>query len=140
MRMFRGSVNGGKLEQVNVMSASGRGPQITEEEAAELDSARQRMIARQKLIEGMIRNNELQLRNESARGGAEIEHACALRDMALPGAGAAQQAELARTVARRQSLEVEHKRLFAERQWLNASLLEFESGPSAGEHHKAGHA
>jgi hypothetical protein len=82
----------------------------------------------------------LQLRNESARGGAEIEHACALRDMALPGAGAAEQAELERTTARRQSLEEEHQRLFAERQWLNASLLEFESGPSANQHHKAGHA
>ena len=140
MSMFRGSAGGGKLERVNVMSASGRGPQITEEEAAELEGARQRMLARHKLIEGMIRNNELQLKNESARGGAEIEHACALRDMALPGAGAAEQAELERTAARRQSLEKEHQRLFAERQWLNASLLEFESGPSANEHHKAGHA
>ena len=89
MRLYGGSVSGGKLEQVKVMSASGRGPQITEEEAAELDRARQRMMARHKLIEGMIRNNELQLKNESARGGAEIEHACAMRDMALPGAGAA---------------------------------------------------
>lgn len=126
--------------QVNVMSASGRGPQITEEEAAALDSARQRMIARHKLIEGMIRNNELQLKNESARGGAEIERVCALRDAALPGAGAAELAEVEKVTARLQSLEVEHQRLFAERQWLNASLLEFESGPSPGEHHKAGHA
>ncbi len=60
--------------------ASGRGPQMTPEEAAELDKARERMIARHKLIEAMIRNNELQLKNESARGGAEIERACALRD------------------------------------------------------------
>ena len=140
MRLYGGSVSGGKLEQVKVMSASGRGPQITEEEAAELDRARQRMMARHKLIEGMIRNNELQLKNESARGGAEIEHACAMRDMALPGAGAAEQAELERTAARRQSLEADHQRLFAERQWLNTSLLEFENGPSPGEHHKAGHA
>jgi hypothetical protein len=64
--------------------ASGRGPQITAEEAAELEKARERMIARHKLIEAMIRNNELQLKNESARGGAEIERACALRDAATP--------------------------------------------------------
>lgn len=140
MRQFGGSVSGGKLEQVSVMSASGRGPQITEEEAAELEGARQRMLARHKLIEGMIRNNELQLKNESARGGAEIERACALRDAALPGAGAAQQAELERVTLRLASLEVEHQRLVAEREWLSVSLLEFETGPSAGVHHKAGHA
>jgi hypothetical protein len=125
---------------VNPMSASGRGPQITEEEAAELERARQRMLARHKLIEGMIRNNELQLKNESARGGAEIERACALRDMELPSAGADQQAELERTTARLQALEEEHRRLVAEREWLNASLLEFETGPSAHEHDRAGHA
>lgn len=140
MRLFNRNIGSADARQVNVMNATGRGPQITEEEAAELENARNRVIARHKLIEGMIRNNELQMKNESARGGAEIERACALRDMALPKAGAAEQAELERTVARRQSLEAEHQRLFAERQWLNASLLEFESGPSANEHHKAGHA
>ncbi len=61
--------------------------------------ARDRMIARHKLIEAMIRNNELQLKNESARGGAEIEHACALRDVALPGAGAEAAAELEKATA-----------------------------------------
>ena len=39
------------------------------------------MVARQKLIEAMIDNNLRQLKFESARGGAEIERACALRDM-----------------------------------------------------------
>ena len=140
MRMFYRYLNSAETRQVNVMSASGRGPQITEEEAAELENARSRMIARHKLIEGMIRNNELQLKNESARGGAEIERACALRDTALPGAGAIEQAELERVTLRLRSLEDEHQRLVAEREWLNASLLEFESGPSAAEHHKAGHA
>ena len=121
-------------------NASGRGPQITEEEAAELDSARQRMIARHKLIEGMIRNNELQLKNESARGGAEIERECALRDVAKPDAPMEAQRELARATEKLRGLEKEHKRLVAEREFLNTSLLEFESGPSAAEHHKAGHA
>jgi hypothetical protein len=120
------------------VNASGRGPQITAEEAAELERARERMLARHKLIEGMIRNNEMQLKNESARGGAEIELECARRDVAQ-GAGAGAQAELKRATARLQALQEEHQRLVAEREWLNASLLEFESGPSANEHQRSGH-
>ena len=76
------------------MNASGRGPQISAEEAAELERARERMFARHKLIEGMIRNNEMQLKNESARGGAEIELECVRRDVAREDAGAGAQAEL----------------------------------------------
>ena len=121
-------------------TASGRGPQISPDDAAELELARQRMLARHKLIEGMIHNNELQLKNESARGGAEIERECALRDAAKPDAGAAAKAELERVTARLATLRAEHGRLVAEREWLNTSLLEFESGPSAGQHHRAGHA
>ena len=121
---------------MRVTDASGRKPQIAAEEAAELQRARERMIARHKLIDGMIRNNEMQLKNESARGGAEIELECAMRDMARPGAGA----ELERATARLQALREEHQRLVAEREWLNASLLEFESGPSSGEHQRSGHA
>jgi len=120
--------------------ASGRGPQITAEEAAELEKARERMIARHKLIEAMIRNNELQLRNESARGGAEIERACALRDAEKPDAGDAARAEVERTTKRLRTFEDEHQRLVAEREWLNASLLEYETGPSSAEHGKSGHA
>ena len=61
---------------VGVMTRMNRGdqPPLTAEEAAELERGRQRMLARHKLIEAMIRNNELQLRNESARGGAEQPH------------------------------------------------------------------
>jgi hypothetical protein len=98
------------------------------------------MIARHKLIEAMIRNNEMQLKNESARGGAEIEMHCALRDNALPGAGAEALLELERATARFQALQVEHARLVAEREWLNVALLEFESGPSTDEHKRSGHA
>ena len=123
-----------------VTDASGRGPQITAEEAAELQRARERMIARHKLIDEMIRNNEMQLKNESARGGAEIELECAMRDMARPGAGTEAQAELERATARLRALREEHQRLVAEREWLNASLLEFESGPSSGEQQRSGHA
>jgi hypothetical protein len=121
-------------------NASGRGPQITEAEAVELENARQRMLARHKLIERIIRNNEMQLKNESARGGAEIERECALRDVALPNAGTDAQAELDRVTRRLKALEEEHQRLVAEREWLNTSLLEFESGPSASQHESSGHA
>src|SRR5882757_5089016 len=104
---------------MRVTNASGRGPQITAEEAAELERARERMLARHKLIEGMIRNNEMQLKNESAPGGAA-------------------HAELERATARLRVLQDEHQRLIAEREWLNASLLEFESGPSGDEHQRSG--
>jgi hypothetical protein len=120
--------------------ASGRGPQISAEEAAELEKARERMLARHKLIEAMIRNNELQLKNESARGGAEIERACALRDAEAAGASDAARAEVERTTKRWRDLENEHQRLVAEREWLNSSLLEYESGPSSAEHNRTGHA
>jgi len=123
-----------------VTNASGRGPQITPEEAAELERARERMVARHRLIEGIIRNNEMQLKNESARGGAEIELECALRDVARADAGTEARAELERVTARLQELREEHQRLVAEREWLNASLLEFESGPSPDEHQRSGHA
>ena len=120
-----------------VTNASGRGPQITAEEAAELQRARDRMIARHKLIEGIIRNNEMQLKNESARGGAEIELECAKRDVAAAG-GTEAQAELERVTARLQALRDEHERLVIEREWLNTSLLEFDSSPSTNE--RSGHA
>lgn len=118
--------------------AGGREPPVTSEDAAERQRAQDRMIARHKLIEAMIRNNELQLRNESARGGAEIDRECALRDVARGVAGS--EAELERTTARLQALQGEHERLVAEREWLNSSLLEFESGPSASDRQRSGHA
>ena len=105
-----------------------------------MERARERMLARHKLIEGMIRNNEMQLKNESARGGAEIELECVRRDVAGGHAGAGAQAELERATARLQALQEEHQRLVSEREWLNVSLLEFESGPSADEHQHSGHA
>jgi chromosome segregation ATPase len=125
--------------KATIVNASRHGPQMTAEEAAELERARERMLARHKLIEGMIRNNEMQLKNESARGGAEIELECARRDVMQGAVGAAAQAELERVTVRLRALQEEHQRLVAEREWLNASLLEFESGPSAGEHQRSGH-
>jgi hypothetical protein len=111
-----------------------------ESKAAAERNARDRMIARQKLIDRIIFNNELQLKNESARGGAEIELECAKRDVARTGAGAEAQVELKRTMDRLQKLHDEHQRLLAERKWLDESLLEFDNGPSSDEHQRSGHA
>ena len=82
----------------------------------------------------------MQLKNENARGGAEVELECARRDVAQGNAGAGAQAELERATARLQALQEEHLRLVSEREWLNASLLEFESGPSDGERQRSGNA
>ena len=123
-----------------VTSPSGRGPQISAEEAAELERARDRMMARHKLIESIIRNNEMQLRNESARGGAEIELECVKRDIARDGDARAVQDELEQVRKRLAALHDEHARLVAEREWLNAALLKFESRPSDDEHKRSGHA
>jgi hypothetical protein len=123
-----------------VVDPSERGPRITAEEAAELERGRDRMIARHKLIEGIIRNNEMQLRNESARGGAEIELECAKRDIARDGGGRAAQDELEKASKRLAELRDEHARLVAEREWLNAALLRFDSSPSDDEHKNSGHA
>lgn len=121
-------------------STSGRGPQITAEEAAESERARDRMIARHKLIEGIIRNNEMQLKNESARGGAEIELECVKRDIARDGDGRAAQDEFEQVSKRLTALQDEHARLVAEREWLNAALMRFDSSPSDDDHKRSGHA
>jgi hypothetical protein len=81
----------------------------------------------------------MQLKNESARGGAEIEMECAKRDLAKAG-GTEAQAELDRVSARLEALREEHQRLVIEREWLNTSLLEFDSNPSANESQRSGHA
>ena len=125
---------------MTVTKASGQPPEITAEQAAKQQRAQDWVLARHKLIEGMIHNNQLQLKNECARGGAEIERECALRDVARQGAGAEAQAELERATARLQELQSEHLRLVAEREWLNASLRECDSGRPADERQRSGHA
>jgi hypothetical protein len=95
------------------------------------------MLARHKLIEGIIRNNEMQIRNESARGGAEIELECVKRDVTRDGGGLD---ELEQATKRLAALRDEHARLVAEREWLNAALLRFDSSPSDDEHKHSGHA
>jgi hypothetical protein len=117
-----------------VKNDSPRGPQLAAEKAAELQRARGR------LIDEMVENNERQIKNEHARGGAEIELACARRDVARADAGTEAHAELGRATARLEMLREEHRRLVAEREWLNTSLIEIDNGPSSGEHERSGHA
>jgi hypothetical protein len=57
----------------------------SEREADASRAGREGMLARHKLIEAMIDNNLRQLKFDSARGGADIERACALRDIERGG-------------------------------------------------------
>ena len=98
----------------------------SEREADASQAGRESMLARHKLIEAMIDNNLRQLKFDSARGGADIERACALRDIER-GRGDPEPTErLAEIDRRMERLEDEHRSLVAEREWLNRSLLEFD--------------
>jgi hypothetical protein len=87
--------------------------------------------ARQKLIEAMIDNNMQTWKSESARGGAEIERACALRDCERDRADAAAAERLREVELKLHRLGEERRRLLAEREWLTRSLFEVDSSPAA---------
>jgi hypothetical protein len=103
----------------------------SEREADASQAARESMLARHKLIEAMIDNNLRQLKFDSARGGAEIERACALRDVERGGDDSEPTERLAEIDRRIERLEDEHRSLVAEREWLNRSLLEFDDQATA---------
>jgi hypothetical protein len=94
-------------------------------------AGRESMLARHKLIEAMIDNNLRQLKFDSARGGADIERACALRDIERGGGDSEPAERLAEIDRRIERLEEEHRSLVAEREWLNRSLLEFDDRAAA---------
>src|ERR1700723_4267546 len=101
-----------------------------EREAEASRASRDSMLARHKLIEAMIDNNLRQLKFDSARGGADIERACALRD--IERGGDSEPAERLAEIDRRiEQLEDERRSLVAEREWLNRSLLEFDDRATA---------
>jgi len=102
-----------------------------EQEAEGTTSARESMIARQKLIEAMIDNNMRQLKFDRSHGGAEIERAWAVREISLRGDDPALVERLAEIDRRLARLEEEHRGLVAEREWLNKSLLEFDDRAAA---------
>ena len=116
------------------MTDDGDGPSDArrpEREAEASRVARESMLARHKLIEAMIDNNLRQLKFDSARGGADIERACALRDIARGGDDSEPTERLAEVESRIERLEEEHRSLVAEREWLNKSLLEFDEQAAA---------
>jgi hypothetical protein len=100
------------------------GPAPRDENA--LRSGRESMLARQKLIDAMIENNTRQLKFDRARGGAEIERACAVRDCEKDPADTEPIERLQAIELRLRELDEEHRRLVAEREWLNQSLFEFD--------------
>ena len=102
-----------------------------QQEAEASRAARESMLARHKLIEAMIDNNLRQLKFDSARGGADIERACALRDIERGGDNSEPAERLAEIDRRIEQLEDEHRSLVAEREWLNRSLLEFDDQAAA---------
>ena len=103
----------------------------SEPDADASPAARESMLARHKLIEAMIDNNLRQLKFDSARGGADIERACALRDIQRGGDDPEPTERLAEIDGRIERLEDEHRSLVAEREWLNKALLEFDDQAAA---------
>jgi hypothetical protein len=103
----------------------------SEPDADASPAARESMLARHKLIEAMIDNNLRQLKFDSARGGADIERACALRDIERDGGDSEPAERLAEIDRRIEQLEDERRTLVAEREWLNRSLLEFDDHAAA---------
>jgi hypothetical protein len=103
----------------------------SEQETDATRAGRESMLARHKLIEAMIDNNLRQLKFDSARGGADIERACALRDIGRCGDEREPTERLAEIDRRIERLEEEHRSLVAEREWLNRSLLEFDDQAAA---------
>jgi hypothetical protein len=118
------------------MTGDGDGPgdsRRPEQEVEASRAARDSMLARHKLIEAMIDNNLRQLKFDSARGGADIERACALRDIERGADNPEPTERLAEIERRIERLEEEHRSLVAEREWLNKSLLEFDDQAAANQ-------
>jgi len=109
-------------------SSSARRP-LREAEVSQ--AGRESMLARHKLIEAMIDNNLRQLKFDSARGGADIERACALRDIGRGDGDSEPPERLAEIDSRIERLDDEHRSLVAEREWLNKALLEFDDQAAA---------
>jgi hypothetical protein len=118
------------------MSGDSDGPgdsRRPEQEGEASRVGRESMLARHKLIEAMIDNNLRQLKFDSARGGADIERACALRDIERGADDPEPTERLAEIERRIERLEEEHRSLVAEREWLNKSLLEFDEQAAANQ-------
>jgi hypothetical protein len=110
---------------------NGDKPSVARRQVEASQAGRESMLARHKLIEAMIDNNLRQLKFDSARGGADIERACALRDIERGDGDSEPTERLAEIDVRIERLEDEHRSLVAEREWLNRALLEFDDQAAA---------
>ena len=100
----------------------------TEDAVVATETDKARMIERHKLVVNIIEINSQQLRCESAKAGLDIERACALRDADQANTSPAAQDALADLDRRMAALTDESKRLDTQREFLNASLMEFDGG------------
>ena len=104
----------------------------TEDGVAASESDKTRMIERHKLVVNIIDVNSQQLRCESAIAGLDIERLTAQRDSESANASSEAKAVLAALEKRMIALSDESQRLSTQREFLNASLSEFDA-VSAGE-------
>ena len=101
------------------------------------ESDKSRMIERHKLVVSIIDVNSQQLRCESAIAGIDIERACAQRDVDSGNPSAEAKAVLAALEKKMIALSDESQRLATQREFLNASLSEYDA-VSAGEAGESG--
>ena len=106
--------------------------------ASESDKAR--MIERHKIVVNIIDVNSRQLRCESAIAGLDIERACAVRDADADNPSPEAKALLDALDKRMSELSDESQRLATQREFLNASLSEFDAAASAAPEQHAGRA
>ena len=99
----------------------------TEEDVAASESDKARMVERHKIVVNIIDVNSKQLRCESAIAGLDIERACAEREADEGRASADANAVVAELDKRMAALSDESQRLATQREFLNASLAEFDS-------------
>ena len=99
----------------------------TEDGVAASESDKARMVERHKIVVNIIDINSKQLRCESAIAGLDIERACALRDVDASNLPAEARAVVASLDKRMVELSDESQRLATQREFLNASLSEFDS-------------
>lgn len=104
----------------------------TEDPLAASERDKARMIERHKLVVSIIDVNSQQLRCESAIAGLDIERATALRDAEAADPLPEAKTVLAALDKKMMALSDESQRLATQREFLNASLSEFDA-VSAGD-------
>ena len=125
--MRAGSLPTGRPESMT----SWTGPAVSMEGSLSAQSAdRARMLARHKLIEGLIEVTARQQRCEIARAGLDFERAYALREAAAADRATEQDGLIEAIELRIAGLDDEIRRLAVERDFLAAALTEFDNSQS----------